>query len=302
MSLPDLYSRRNKKLIPEIYEYDDIPLNIRIQLIHIIKEGIGDHYRGGKNLSEQAYEFIVKEMREEKGVFSLTGKFTRTYMEELFLWIQEESQIEHLLDGLELCAHAIINYIAKYSQEYGAAEECEKKIARFNARLREGGIGYQYEGGEIIKVNSQFLHAEIVVPVLMLISDSKFESVEKEYRMAHKYFREGDYEGCLVECAKAFESTLKIIGKERGWKVNENATASALVSAAFSNNFIPNWMQTAFQGLRSLLESSVQTTRNRMGGHGAGVEVRKVSEQLAALQLHQTGALIKFLVDHHNKK
>ncbi|NJL59598.1 MAG: hypothetical protein HC887_08105 [Desulfobacteraceae bacterium] len=42
-------------------------------------------------------------------------------------------------------------------------------IDELNSRFKEHGVGYQYESGELIRVDSQFLHAEAVKPTLNLL-------------------------------------------------------------------------------------------------------------------------------------
>jgi len=49
-------------------------------------------------------------------------------------------------------------------------EKFDKAVTKLNARLRECGIGYQYENGEMVRIESQFLHAEVVKPALALLS------------------------------------------------------------------------------------------------------------------------------------
>ncbi len=49
--------------------------------------------------------------------------------------------------------------------------------------------------------------------------------------------------------------------------------------------------------LSGLMESSTPTVRNKQGGHGAGTSPREIPNHLAALQLHQTAAVILFLVE-----
>jgi hypothetical protein len=46
-----------------------------------------------------------------------------------------------------------------------------------------------------------------------------------------------------------------------------------------------------------MLESSVPTVRNRLGGHGQGTEVVKVPSHVVAYALHMTASTIVFLAD-----
>lgn len=133
---------------------------------------------------------------------------------------------------------------------------------------------------------------------MQLLHDKRFAGGNNEYLDAHQFYRNGDFESCLIECGKALESVLKVLGTERKWGINPNDTASKLIAAAFSSGFVPMYMQAQFTALRSVLESGTPVVRNKMAGHGAGGQVRQVDRHLAAYQLHQTAAAIVFLIEH----
>jgi hypothetical protein len=149
-----------------------------------------------------------------------------------------------------------------------------------------------------MRIDSQVIHSQVVVPALALLSDKRFATAEKEFLSAHAAYRAQDYEDCLLQCAKAFESVLKIIGTQRKWPIGENDNAAKLVTAAFNSGFIPTAMQAEFTALRSLLEAGVPVLRNKMSGHGAGAVPRNVPEHFAAFQLHQTAAVLLFIITH----
>jgi hypothetical protein len=70
MGIHDLFSKRQKRQrgeVPDVYVYDQIPKTLRVQLIQIIKEGIG-----GYGESSLLYERLNKALCREYGVFSLT--------------------------------------------------------------------------------------------------------------------------------------------------------------------------------------------------------------------------------------
>ncbi len=307
MSLPNLFSRRKRnaeKNTSDVYIYDDIPQKLRIQIIHILSETLGPANARSYNITppgRRIYESIVRLLRKENGVFIL-AKSDGSPDNELFNWIMNEDDINALIDGIEVSFRFADTYITpnKYAFSAYSAIEPHEAIDELNARFQESGVGYRFDNNNfIIRVSSEFLHSEVVVPALQLISGSEYSSVNKEFRAAHSSFRSGDLETCLLECAKAFESTLKVIGSARQWKISPTDPASKLLQAAYDSNFIPTWMQTQFNSLKALLESAVPTVRNKMAGHGAGTARRQVSRELAALQLHQTAACIVFLIDHH---
>ncbi|VWX46619.1 STM4504/CBY_0614 family protein [Novosphingobium sp. 9U] len=293
MALPQLFSRRRRQQsgpASDIYSYDSVPGKVRVQIVHLIIEGLGRHDQYSANAPWWA--FMLKTMRKEKGVFHLTDGFAHT-TEEYCNWLLAESDIPTFLDGIEVAFQAIKAMKGEYrEQEYGEIEN------ELNARLAEAAVGYQLKSGSIIQLDREIIHKEVVMPALQLLADPRFAGANDEYLDAHRFYRDGDFESCLIECGKAFESVLKVIGGKRNWAITPNDAASKLVSAAFTSGFIPNYMQGQFTALRAVLEAGVPVVRNRMSGHGAGGQVRQVDRHLAAYQLHQTAAAIVFLVDH----
>ena len=180
---------------------------------------------------------------------------------------------------------------------YDTGASPDEVIDEFNARLQEAAIGYQYISSEIIRIDSQFVHSEVVLPALQLLRDERFSSANKEYRSAHEAYRHGQLEDCLVDCGKALESVLKVIGRKRGWKFNDTDTASRLIQAAVDARFLAAYSQTSLNHLKGLIETSTPTIRNKTAAHGAGATLRVVPRHLAAFQLHQTAAVILYLVE-----
>jgi hypothetical protein len=171
-------------------------------------------------------------------------------------------------------------------------------IAEFNYRLLEAAIGYQYVSGEIIRIDSQHIHREVVLPVLQLLSAPRFESANKEYRSAHEAYRHGKPDDCVVGCGRALESVLKVIGRKRSWRFKDtDHTANKLIKAAIDAGFLAAYSQTALNHLSGLIESSTPVVRNNAGAHGAGVNPREIPRHLAAFQLHQTAANILYLAE-----
>lgn len=298
MALPRIWSRRKRQSqpAPDVYRYDELTSKIRTQLVQIWREAFHDK-RSHNNNTRDIYKYIRDTIRKEKGVFNLT-RFDRGPQEEIEDWFLKEEDVDLLLDALELACRFIDTFVRK---EDRANFPCvpDKALDEINERLREAEVGYQYQNDVVVRVDNFVIHKEVVVPALTLLSDPDFAGAESEFRKAHKQFRTGDYEGCLTECCKALESTLKSIGAKRNWAIGKQDTLKPLLNTAFQNALIPNSLQTEFAGLRSMLESGVGTVRNKGGGHGSGPNLRVIPEHLAAFQLHQTAAAIVFLVGAH---
>jgi hypothetical protein len=136
---------------------------------------------------------------------------------------------------------------------------------------------------------------------LALLSEKRFKGPNEEYLTAHEHYRHGRHKECLVDCLKAFKSTIKTICDARGWTYDAWATAKDLIAVCFDRGLFPTYLQSQLGSLRSLLESGVPTVRNRTSGHGQGVEVVDVPEELAGYGMHLTASNILLIVEADKK-
>jgi hypothetical protein len=166
-----------------------------------------------------------------------------------------------------------------------------------NGRFREHGVGYQYESGEIIRVDSQLIHAEVVKPALALLTAPEYAGANAEFLKAFEHYRKGDTKECLNECLKAFESTMKAICAKRNWAFKPTDAAKKLIEVCLENGLIPQVIQSHIGGVRAALESGIPPSRNRLSAHGQGSEIVDVPEHYASYMLHLTATTIKFLVE-----
>ena len=216
--------------------------------------------------------------------------------------------IDHLLNLIELTfrfvEQAIPNVLHEYQNEgIKLSQTSMQAIDELNQRFREHGIGYQYNNGQIIRIDSAFLHAEAVVPALTLISSEEFSGAEQEFRSAHEHYRKQEYKAAIVDAQRAFESTMKTICKKFGWDCNhEGDTASILINIVLKNELIPKYLQNHLFALKRVLESGLPTVRNKEAGHGQGAEPVDVPEYLAAYALHLTASNIVLLVEAYKTK
>ena len=75
MSVLDLFSKRQKKLggdLPDVYTYDQIPHPLKVQIIYIWRDTIGNESEYNDNYTGvvSAYEFLVETLCREYGVSS----------------------------------------------------------------------------------------------------------------------------------------------------------------------------------------------------------------------------------------
>ncbi|WNB74275.1 STM4504/CBY_0614 family protein [Methylomonas koyamae] len=308
MATLEIFSKRQKKLcgdVPDIYIYDTIPKPLKVQIVHIWRDTLGDDrdYRGHYTDVFDAYKFVVEALCREYGVFSLPTGIkqygNRNYLEELINYLLNEDDPEKALDAIELSFQVIDKFSRRY--EYlgrsQASELADNSIEELNQRFREHGVGFQYLEGEIIRIDSQLIHSEVVKPALGLLRAPEFVGAQAEFLKAHEHYRHGNNKESLSECLKAFESVMKIICTKRGWSHDPNATSKALLDVIFANGLIPKFWQQHFNSLRSSLETGIPPARNRLGGHGQGSDVIEIPPAIVAYVLHMTASAIVFLCE-----
>lgn len=269
--------------MPDVYIYDDLPYPLRVQIVHIWRAIIGSQEQYFYNDREvrNAYDSIVNTLRYEYGVFSLHSKKQGAITELVNFFLSEEN-IEKALDAVELSFQVI---------------RSDDAIEELNQRFKEHGVGYQFINGQIVRIDSEFIHTEIVKPVLKLLDQQHYAGAQQEFLKAHEHYRKGNAKETLSECLKAFESVMKAICDKRGWSYGNNATAKPLIQACLDNGLIPSFWQSHYSSLRNLLESSVPTGRNKLSGHGQGTTPKSVPNHLVAYMLHMTASAIVFLAE-----
>ena len=306
MGVFDLFSKRQRRArgeVPDVYVYDSLPAELRVQVIHIVRDAFGlDNY--GSERAAKAYKFVKQTLCREYGLFELIER-PKSDQQSVFNYFLQETSVERALDVIELCGKVITRVIAgDDSYQYNTVRKIEPKgaISELNERFKEHGVGFQFESGEIIRVDSEFLHSEAVKPTLTVLRGAGFKGANEEFLLAHEHYRHARHKECLVDCLKAFESTIKAICTIRGWATQPNDTAKALVAVCFANGLVPAYLESQFSSLRSLLESGIPTVRNKNGGHGQGAELVAVPGYMARYALNLTATCVLFLSEAHAAK
>ncbi len=308
MPVYDIYSKRKKQQEiagqPDIYKYDEIPEGLRIQVIHIWQTAIGTWQKGNYDYSKEPPDSIWIAIHDilcrELGLFSL-GKEEGMPFTKCRTFLLEESNIDNILSLIEVSFRMIERVCSKLSTgEKSIAEitqEPDDAINELNTRFKEHGIGYQFAGGIIVRMDSQYMHTQAVLPAISLLKQPGFEGASEEFLDAHKHYREGKNKDAISNALKAFESTMKSICSLMDWEFPANATAKPLIDICIGNGLIPKPLQGYFGSLRATLESGLPTISNRLARHGQGKKRITVPDHYAAYMLHLAATNIVFLVE-----
>lgn len=311
MPVVELFSKRQKRLrgeVPDVYVYDTLPKPLRVQIVHIWSRALGDRsqYDGGLHgmnrvtSVRKVYGAIAQILCQEYGYFRLPGiDQTVNRNDELVGFFLHERVVERALDAVEIT----FGYIDRFTRSYrylerrDASQIADDAIEELNHRFKEHGVGYQFVDGQIVRVDSEYLHTEAVKPALGVLRQKRYAGAQQEFLSAHQHYRKGETKEALNDCLNAFESVMKAICDKRRWDYPNNVTASGLIDICLKKELIPAFWQSHYSALRSLLESGVPTARNKQSAHGQGTAPVPVPEHLAAYVLHMTASAIVFLAE-----
>lgn len=273
---------------PDVLEYGLFSQPLRVKIAFAIEDLIGDDeaYRSHEPSAFNRYKALCEHLYRKFGLKSLSG--ARQYNSDIMGFIAKEPDVGRILDIVELAVVAGRNQGRKVGWF----------VDTINAALRKEGVGYELsrEKGEVHRVDNTYAHAEITKPALALLLGNAWRGADDEFRKAHEHHRHGRNKEAMTEAAKSLESVMKTICAKRKWVVDPHANSRALIDVCFQQKLIPDYWQTSMKSLRSLLESSVPTGRNKSSAHGQGPDPVEVPDHIAGYMLHMAAAAIVFLV------
>lgn len=293
MAVFDLYSRRKRQAkgeVPDVFVYDDLPDQLRVQIVQICSDAI----------DREGWDLVHRIVAREWGVFELSaGASAAERCSKAIL----ERGTDDVLDVVE----ASFSYIDTIAREHSSNEQRRRGIAmsassaitELNDRFRLAGVGYTFENGRILRVDSEFIHSEVVVPALRYLNVRGFEGPRDEFLNAHAHYRAGEVKDAIVDANNAFESALKAICDLNGWDYATGARASDLINVVRQRGLLPDYLDRSFDQLAATLKSGLPRVRGEEGAHGQGAVPRETPGYVAAYALHLAAAKILFLVEAH---
>ena len=288
MPLLDLFSYRKRVAngdTPDVYDYDNLPRTLRVQVIHIWGDAIGLD-------NEQTWKFIHDGVAREHGVLELGGQ--RTASGRCATYLLENRSVDQTLDMIE-ASFRYIHHLVRNSNPRVA----DNAINELNERFRRAGVGYQFEDGKVFRVDSELIHAEVVRPALRYLHEKGFEGPRDEFMQAHGHYRAGQTKDAITDANNAFESMLKTICDQRRWQYPKGARASDLLKVLREKGLLPDYLDNSFDQLAATLRSGLPKVRGEEGAHGQGSKPRETPDYVAAYALHLAAAKILFLADAH---
>lgn len=303
----ETYSRRMKKREragrTDVYQYDDLAQPLRVKIHLILRDALGrDYVRtvGRRRDSSNLWAELHDQMCRELGVFNLDDNAQLDAQEKCrrFLLSTATSDAIDFIDMAFFVVAQMPDLKGHDTNPYVRMAP-EDAIEELNGRFKEHGVGYQFVEEQIVRVDSQYVHAEVVKPAISLLHTAGFDGASEEFLRAHEHYRKGRLGEAMSDALKAFESTMKAVCDKNGWKYREGDTAKALIKTVLDENLVPRYMETHLAGLRNTLEAGLPTVRNKNSGHGQGAKVREVPEYFAGYALHLAATNIVFLVEAH---
>ena len=297
----ETFTKRKERLAKagkvDVYQYTDLPSAFRVQVVHIWVDAIGQYQShpqqwehaavASHNWWVQLHKLIVREL----GVFHLNSPYDDPQTDCVNYILKAPT--DRCLDLIELTARWIDRICRNHDF---VTQDATSALAELNARFREHAIGFEYVSGEIIQIDSQYVHSEMVKPAIALLQTDGFQGAHQEFMNAHEHYRKGRYKESVTDALKAFESTLRSVAQKKQWAVEKSATSSKLIDAVFTNGLVSPELQSEFTSLKSLLSSGLPTIRNRQSGHGQGESILEMPATVAAFALHLAAANIIFVV------
>ena len=314
MSVFETFSKRLKKKQragkTDVFQYDDLPNEFRVQVVHILADAIGCwEYASEWDLvpeSNKWWHHIHSQMVREFGVFRLSERGGDLF-EECQHFIQEAEALP-TLDLIEFAFRFIDRgirpFLVKHHWDFPGrpAQSPDDAIKELNERFLEHSLGYAFVDGQLIRKDSQFVHAEVVQPALALLAGAKFRGPSDEFLRAHEHYRHGRHKEAIQDALKAFESTMKAICDARRWTYKPTDTAKPLIDVLLKNDLVPPFLQAHLTAFAAALASGLPTVRNKLAGHGQGATPVAVPGHFVAYALHLAATNIVMLVEAHNAK
>lgn len=304
----DVFSRRNKPAQELGYS---VPKTVRARILMLCRDVVAsDHLNSGnQNYSQEFWTEIHQRLLYQHGRVRLTqepalqsvpeelGQFLVSCGDEEFL-----DFVEHIFKtkAASMMLDRRRTFIADINTFFAAdnigfeltdwvKEEVVERVYEYPFFGREAKVIKTLAYPQIIRKDSQAVHELAIVPALTLLSDPIYKSANQEFLAALDDYKRGDYRDCLAKCGSCLESVLKILCSQNNWSYRQDDTASRLIGIVRERAGLDTYFDQPLM--------IIATLRNRLSSsHGAGVETKTATKNIALFALNSTATAIVFLV------
>jgi hypothetical protein len=298
------FSRRGKPIEPLI---SNIPETFKNKIFLFCMDTFSNKFNpyGSGNYQQTFWEEIHRMMLYRHGRIRLTETTSDNLAREVisFLLSCRNEQFFDFIEDIfrvECLFHVTHNendLVAKINQLF-SSDNMAYELTEMIKEKQLGETGFRGMGEiivtiawpQVIKKDDQVIHNTAIKPVLQFLSDPAFKTANIEYLEALEDFRKEDWGDCLTKCCSAYESVMKIICEKKKWKYAQDDTASSLIKTILKDaNLETHYEQPLIY---------IATLRNKYSkSHGAGIQPKKVTTDIARLGLNLTASAILFLAN-----
>jgi hypothetical protein len=300
--------QQNRNGEPEIYIYDQAPEHMRQQICLALAEGIG-YYYGGSGYhtpppnADLIWEQIDRICRKEL-YYSYQSYTQETDLRLRFLnYVLHVQDMNEFLSAIEIGCF-VLSIVRDErdgtATERGAQQKAVDAIEEINGRFEQHSVGYQFENGQIIRVDSKLTHAEIIKPTLVLLTAPLFSKANEDFMTAHRHYRANEFKDCVTAANRAFESMLKAICDTEKWENSKGDGAAELVKKVSSKGLFTHDFGRSFDSYVAMLKAGLPAVRNDAGGHGEGLTSAAVTAGIARFAINLTATNLVFLGDSYS--
>ncbi len=214
----------------------------------------------------------------------LFGKYGQLKIKENSQYRNSGISPEVLMEHLELCTNdEFLDFIeiAIIYIDYNKLNTC---VTQVNEIFREEGLSYVLtpytesqekdpETGiskverhypQIILVDNQLTHKEIIVPTLNLLTNPALSVVNQELLEAFHHIRDRKYADAITRAASSLESMFKVIFKREKMPLPKNAALGNLVTDFVNQQKLPKYYENSFLAV-SKIRNEISSSHGKEG-------------------------------------
>ncbi len=168
------------------------------------------------------------------------------------------------------------------------ADECENEL---NDAFSMHNSPWRFVNGEVILVDSDYLHTEVQVKTLSLLKSATAYGALEEFQEALQDLQSGETKDAVFKAHKSVESAMKIV-----LETDEHLTFGRLLSALIKSGIIPDYYDNFLNHFEQLMLGVAKERNNPGRAHGQGVQVLEVDRYLAEFTINLAGTFILFII------